>query len=277
MLKFDRLATRIYLRCNLGALEWSGTRKEDRKVAAISADNREKDLTETPRRKWPGGNALRAAVLGANDGLVSNLSLVMGVAGAQLDAHAIVVTGLAGLLAGASSMALGEWLSVQSSRELYSRQITLEDHELEAHPARQQDRLEAIYERKGLPRALARQVASYLMRDRRQALDTLAREQIGVDPEELGGSAWEAAWMSFATFAVGAIVPVLSFIFLSGPAAVVTGLLVSALALFVAGACITLVTGRNILVSGLRQMLFGIVAALLTFGIGTLIGVTVAG
>jgi VIT1/CCC1 family predicted Fe2+/Mn2+ transporter len=174
-------------------------------------------------------------------------------------------------------MALGEWLSVQSSRELYSRQITLEDRELAVHPTRQEERLGAIYERKGLPRALASQVASHLMRDRRHALDTLVREDIGVDPEELGGSAWEAAWMSFVMFAVGAIVPVLSFIFMSGPAAVVTGLLVSALALFVAGACITLVTGRNVVLSGLRQMLFGIVAALLTFGIGTLIGVTIAG
>lgn len=241
-----------------------------------SSDN-QSSLTGTNKRKWPGGNALRAGVLGANDGLVSNLSLVMGVAGAQLDAQAILVTGLAGLLAGASSMALGEWLSVQSSRELYSHQISLEEQALESNPACQQERLKSNYERKGIPSALSSQVASYLMRDKRQALDTLVREQIGVDPEELGGSAWEAAGMSFALFAVGAIVPVLPFAFLSGMVAIVVSLVVSSLALFVTGASITLVTSRNALFSGLRQVSFGIAAALLTFGIGRLIGVAVAG
>jgi VIT1/CCC1 family predicted Fe2+/Mn2+ transporter len=245
-------------------------------VSAISTNNAQPGLARANKRKWPGGNALRAAVLGANDGLVSNLSLVMGVAGAQLDPHAIVVTGLAGLLAGASSMALGEWLSVQSSRELYTHQITLEASNLDADPGAQQERLSAIYERKGLPRALSGQVAAYLLRDKRQTLDTLAREHIGVDPDELGGSAWEAAGMSFALFAVGAIVPVLPFLFLTGLPAIIVSMLVSALALFITGACITLVTGRNPLFSGFRQVLFGTLAALLTFGIGRLVGVTFA-
>ncbi|WP_255196671.1 VIT1/CCC1 transporter family protein [Halorarius litoreus] len=229
------------------------------------------------RHRATSGNALRAAVLGANDGLVSNLSLVMGVAGAALDTTAILITGLAGLLAGAGSMAMGEWLSVQSSRELYQRQIAIEASELAAAPDEERDELALIYEAKGLSRAQAEQLADQLSADETTALDTLAREELGIDPEELGGSAWEAAGASFVLFALGAIVPVVPFFALSGLLAVVVSLVLSAVALFVVGAGITLLTGRSLLFSGGRQVAIGLAAAALTYGVGSLIGVSIVG
>jgi vacuolar iron transporter family protein len=229
------------------------------------------------RHRAMGGNALRAAVLGADDGLVSNLSLVMGVAGAALQNRAILVTGFAGLLAGATSMALGEWLSVQSSRELNQRQIAVEADELAEHPEEEEEELALIYEAKGLDPEAARSTAARLLASPENALDTLAREELGVDPEELGGSAWEAAITSFFLFAVGAIIPVSPFLFLSGTAAVGASLAVSALALFGIGAAITLMTGKGVHASGTRQVLFGLGAAAATFLIGRLLGVTLAG
>src|SRR5579885_62874 len=199
------------------------------------------------RHRAIGGNALRASVLGVNDGLVSNLSLVMGVAGANLSNRAILITGLAGLLAGACSMALGERLSVTSSRELYERQIGEEAEELAL-----------IYQSKGLSEGEARSVANRLVSDKATALDTLAREELGIDPETLGGSAWEAAVMSFVLFVTGAILPVAPFMFLSGYPAVLGSLVMSSLGLFGSGAAITLLTGRTILYSGVRQLIIGL-------------------
>ncbi|WP_435365805.1 VIT1/CCC1 transporter family protein [Haloarchaeobius sp. DYHT-AS-18] len=229
------------------------------------------------RHRATSGNALRAAVLGANDGLVSNLSLVMGVAGAALESGAILITGLAGLIAGAGSMAMGEWLSVQSSRELYQRQIDVEAEELTEIPEEEERELALIYEAKGLPKDKAESLAARLIRDEATALDTLAREELGINPEELGGSAWEAAATSFVLFALGAIVPVLPFFLLTGVTAIGVSLLLSALALFVIGAGITLLTGRSVLYSGFRQVGIGLAAAILTYGVGTLIGVTLVG
>ncbi len=226
------------------------------------------------RHRSSGGNALRAAVLGANDGLVSNLSLVMGVAGAELSGQSILITGLAGLLAGAGSMALGEWLSVQSSRELYERQINIEREELAANPEEEAEELALIYQAKGLPEARARELAHSLLANKTTALDTLAREELGIDPGELGGSAWEAAYTSFFLFAIGAIIPVAPFIFLSGMNAVYASVAISGLGLFAIGAAITLMTGRSVWYSGTRQILFGLAAAALTYGIGRLIGVS---
>jgi VIT1/CCC1 family predicted Fe2+/Mn2+ transporter len=229
------------------------------------------------RHRAIGGNALRAAVLGANDGLVSNLSLVMGVAGAQLSGQGVLITGLAGLLAGACSMAMGEWLSVQSARELAQRQLAIEADEIRAVPHEEQQELALIYEAKGLTPDHARQVASELMADEGKALEILAQEELGIDPAELGGSPWEAAGMSFGLFAVGAILPVVPFIVLSGMPAVLASLGVSAVALFGVGAAITLFTGRHALYAGSRQLLFGLAAAGLTYSIGRLLGVTLAG
>src|SRR5436190_6987436 len=170
------------------------------------------------RHRGMGGNALRAAVLGANDGLVSNMSLVMGVAGADLAPHAILVTGLAGLLAGAFSMALGEWLSVNTARESAQRQIATEADELEQVPDEEKEELSLIYQAKGLPEDLAKSLAERLIANKKTALDTLVREELGIDPEELGGSAWAAASTSFLLFAVGAISPVAPYFALTGAA-----------------------------------------------------------
>jgi VIT1/CCC1 family predicted Fe2+/Mn2+ transporter len=229
------------------------------------------------RHRASSGNALRAAVLGASDGLLSNFSLVMGVAGAETSGRSVLVAGLAGLLAGAFSMALGEWISVQSSRELYERQIGIEREELEHNPAEEQEELALIYQAKGLPEEQARDLAARLIADQPAALDALAREELGVNPEDLGGSAWEAAISSFLLFAVGAIMPVLPFLFLGGFAAIALSVVLSTLGLFGIGAAITLLTGRSIWYSGMRQVLIGLAAAAITFGIGRLIGVSLGG
>ena len=168
-----------------------------------------------------GGNALRAGVLGANDGLVSVFSLVMGVAGAGVGTQVILLTGVAGLLAGALSMALGEWLSVQSSRELYEHQIGIEQRELVEMPEEEMAELTLIYQAKGVAPDEARRLAERLLSDESTALDTLAREELGIDPEELGGSAWEAALMSFILFAIGAAIPVFPYLIWSGTAGII--------------------------------------------------------
>ncbi|HET7436054.1 MAG TPA: VIT1/CCC1 transporter family protein [Thermoanaerobaculia bacterium] len=229
------------------------------------------------RHRSAGGNALRAAVLGANDGLVSNLSLVMGVAGAALNSRAILITGFAGLLAGAGSMALGEWLSVQSSRELYEHQLETEAEEIANMPEEEEEELALIYQARGLDEAQAREFASSMMQNQESAIEAMAREELGIDPQELGGSAWEAAILSFLLFSIGAIVPVIPFLFATGTQAVVLSAIFAMFALFLLGGAITLFTGRGVLMSGLRQVVFGLGAAALTFGVGKLIGVSVAG
>src|SRR2546427_7860 len=161
------------------------------------------------RHRSVGGNALRAAVLGANDGLCSNLSLVMGVAGASVDSHGLLITGVAGLLAGACSMALGEWVSVTSSRELAQREVRIEAGELAEDPEGEGDELKLIYEAKGLSASEPDTMVKHLLADRSRGIDALAREELGIDPSQLGGSAWEAALASFVLFAVGALVPIL--------------------------------------------------------------------
>jgi VIT1/CCC1 family predicted Fe2+/Mn2+ transporter len=224
------------------------------------------------RHRAASGNALRAAVLGANDGLLSNFSLVMGVAGAQVSADTVLVTGLAGLLAGAGSMAMGEWVSVQSARELAGHQLEIEARELEEIPDEEREELALIYEAKGLDPAQARELAARQIADRSTALDTLAREELGIDPDELGGSAAVAAGTSFVLFAIGAILPVLPFFFLSGTSAVIVSAAVSVVGLFTIGALITVFTGRGALFSGGRQVLIGAAAAALTYLVGLAIG-----
>lgn len=228
------------------------------------------------RHRAIGGNALRAGVLGANDGLVSNFSLVMGVAGASGGGPPVLIAGIAGLLAGSLSMALGEWLSVQSARELYESQIATEAEELRVFPSEEEEELRLIYEAKGLPTDEARRLAHRIVTgDPAVALDTMAREELGIDPGELGGSAWTAAFASFALFATGAIVPVLPFLVASGTPAIVASAILSGFALFGLGAAITLLTGRNPWRSGLRSLAFGLAAAAITFGIGSLLGTAV--
>lgn len=222
------------------------------------------------------GNALRAAVLGANDGLVSNFSLVMGVAGATSGGEPVLIAGTAGLLAGSLSMALGEWLSVQSSREMYAQQIAIESQRLKASPESGEAKLREIYENKGFAVDDARRLAQRILSgDPRVALDTIAREELGIDPTDLGGSAWTAAITSFVLFSVGAIVPLVPFLIGSGAPAILLSAALSAVAIFLLGAAITVMTGRHPILAGLRQLGFGLAAAAVTFGVGMLLGTTV--
>jgi VIT1/CCC1 family predicted Fe2+/Mn2+ transporter len=262
---------------------------------AIAADEREHaaiwDEIKNPgmspsrrRRRQPAKEALhksgrsgtlRAAVFGANDGLVSNLSLVMGVAGAAADNHFIVLAGIAGLLAGAFSMAAGEYISMQSQRELFENQIAIEREEMRVMPDVEEEELAEIYRAKGLSQEDSRKIAKKLMEDPREALDTKVREELGLDPTELGSS-WGAAIYSFVAFAIGAFLPLLPFLLTSGQIAFVAALVLSFAALFAVGAGVSLVTGRGFLFSGVRQVLIGAAAAAVTYGVGSIIGANVS-
>ena len=222
------------------------------------------------------GNNLRAAVLGANDGLVSNFCLIMGVAGAGTANQIILLTGLAGLVAGACSMALGEWLSVTNARELASTQIAKEAEEIEQTPQAEQHELALIYQAKGLQKRDAQRVAAELMSNKKAALDTLAREELGLDPAELGGNPLSAAATSFALFSLGAIVPVIPFLWLHGVPAIVTSIAASAAALCGVGVLTSLFNGRSPWFSAARQAVFGCAAAAVTYGIGSLLGVSLS-
>jgi VIT1/CCC1 family predicted Fe2+/Mn2+ transporter len=236
------------------------------------------ELARFEGRHRAGGNALRAGTLGANDGLLSVYSLVMGVAGAGVGKSAVLVTGVAGLLAGALSMALGEWISVQSSRELFGRQIDIERQELADSPEEETEELALIYMAKGLDAEQARATALRIISGGGEtALDTLAREELGIDKEELGGSAWVAAATSFGLFSLGAAFPVLPYVFWDGTAGIVASSAASVLGLFSIGALTTLMTGGNAFLRGLRHVAIGLAAAALTFGIGKLIGANVGG
>ncbi|WLT30531.1 VIT1/CCC1 family protein [Geothrix sp. PMB-07] len=218
------------------------------------------------------GNDLRAAVLGANDGLVSNLCLILGVAGAGAEPRTVLLTGVAGLLAGAMSMALGEWLSVTNARELAGSQLAREAQELEETPEAEQQELVLIYRAKGMSQEDAERVAGHLMADPATALDALAREELGLDPKELGGNPWRAAATSFVLFALGALMPLLPFLFLQGRVAMVGSVLLSALALLLVGMVTSLFNGRSASFSALRQLLTAGACAAATFGLGRLFG-----
>jgi VIT1/CCC1 family predicted Fe2+/Mn2+ transporter len=229
------------------------------------------------RHRNVGGNALRAAVLGANDGLCSNLSLVMGVAGATIEHRTILVTGLAGLLAGACSMALGEWVSVTSARELAEREVRIEKSEVEENPDEEREELQLIYESKGLGAKEATELSRTLMKDEKTALDALSREELGIDPQQLGGSAGTAALTSFFLFAIGAAIPVAPVFFITSSRGPIASIISGGVGLFVIGAAISLFTGRSSLWSGTRQLLLGFAAAGTTYAIGRAIGVAMAG
>lgn len=218
------------------------------------------------------GGSLRAAVFGMNDGLISNFSLVMGVAGAAAGSDFILLTGVAGLLAGAFSMAAGEYVSVRAQKELYEQQIALEEEELEVSPQEERDELALIYQAKGIPEAQAVALADHIISDPRQAIQTLAREELGLDPDALGSPSG-AAFSSFVAFSAGAIVPVLAFLLFSGSAALAWSAVFSGGALFGAGVLISIFTGRNAIYSGARMLAIGALAAGVTHLIGRLVGV----
>jgi VIT1/CCC1 family predicted Fe2+/Mn2+ transporter len=219
---------------------------------------------------------LRATIFGVSDGLVSNLALVMGVAGASDQGGFILLAGIAGLLAGAFSMAAGEYISMQSQRELFERQIALEKAELEAMPEEEQKELAALYMAKGFTREESDTIAARMFEDPKTALDTLVREELGLDPDQLG-SPWGAAIGSFLAFCVGAVIPVIPYLFGSSAAIFALSFGLSLGALFLVGAGVSLLTGRSLLFSGFRQMGLGAAAAIVTYGVGKVIGVGVAG
>ncbi len=214
-------------------------------------------------------------IFGVSDGLVSNLALVMGVAGAAgVEGRFVLLAGIAGLVAGAFSMAAGEYISMQSQRELFERQIALERAELEAMPEEEQAELATLYRAKGFLPAEADAIAARIFENPEGALDTLVREELGLDPAQLGSPVGAAAG-SFTAFAVGAAIPVLPYLVGSGTGAFTTSLVLSLGALFAVGAGVSLLTGRSMLFSGLRQVIIGAVAAGVTFAVGSLIGVAV--
>jgi VIT1/CCC1 family predicted Fe2+/Mn2+ transporter len=222
-----------------------------------------------------GGGNLRAAVFGINDGLVSNASLILGVAGATADGAFIVLSGVAGLVAGAFSMAAGEYVSVRSQREMYEYQIALEREELDHYPEAEAEELALIYEARGMPREEAARMAKTLTADPAVALDTLAREELGLNPDDLG-SPWGAALFSFFSFAIGAAVPLVPFLLAGGDAALLISIGLTAAALLAVGATLSLFTGRNALYSGLRMLAIGATAGAVTYLAGTFIGVTLS-
>jgi VIT1/CCC1 family predicted Fe2+/Mn2+ transporter len=222
------------------------------------------------------GNDLRAAVLGANDGLVSNFCLLMGVAGAGAESKSILLTGFAGLAAGACSMALGEWLSVTNARELAQSQMSREAEEIEQTPEAEEKELALIYQAKGIEKADAQRIAKRLMRDKGAALDTLAREELGINPEDLGGNPWSAAATSFVLFSVGALFPTLPFVWLKGMPGIALSVALSALALLIIGVVTSLFNGRNPAYSAARQVVIGCAAAAVTYGVGALLGVSLS-
>jgi vacuolar iron transporter family protein len=226
------------------------------------------------REPWHRGDrsgALRAGVFGVSDGLVSNTALVMGFAGSGASRTVILLAGVAGLLAGSFSMAAGEYVSMSSQREMYQREIALEQAELDEKPDEEHAELVLIYRAKGLSRPDAENLADKIMSDRSVALDTLAREELGLDPDELG-SPWSAAASSLLAFALGAFVVVVPYLAGSGVAALVTAIVLALAAMFGVGASIGAMNGRNPVRSGLRQMIAGTIAAAVTYGVGHLIG-----
>ena len=219
--------------------------------------------------------ALRAGVFGVSDGLVSNTALVMGFAGSGTSRTVTLLAGIAGLLAGSFSMAAGEYISMSSQREMYEREISLEQAELEEKPEEEHAELVLIYRAKGLSKPEAEQLADRIMADRSVALDTLAREELGLDPDELG-SPWGAAFSSLFAFAIGAFVVIIPYLAGSGKAALLTAIVLAVAALFGVGASIGALNGRGVLRSGLRQVIAGVIAAAVTFGVGYLIGAHVS-
>lgn len=223
------------------------------------------------RHRGEVGGVLRATVFGVNDGLVSNFSLVMGVAGGTSNNSVVLLAGIAGLVAGALSMASGEWISIRSQRELYENELRIEQEELRAFPEEERDELEMIYRAKGVNPEAAHDLVETIMRRKDVALDTLAREELGLDPQTLG-SPWVAASSSFVAFATGASLPVIPFLFGSGVAPTIVAAALSIVALFAVGAATSIFTGRHAGRAGLRMAVIGAVVAAVTFGIGTLVG-----
>ena len=240
------------------------------------AAHRPADIAARERWHHAGrSGTLRAVIFGVSDGLVSNLALVMGIAGAsQGQGPFVLLAGVAGLLAGAFSMGAGEYISMQSQRELFERQIALERAELEAMPEEEEAELATVYRAKGFTQDEAEKIAARMFADPKHALDTLVREELGLDPDELG-SAWGAAFGSFVAFGIGAVIPVIPYLIGAGSGAFLAAIGLSVVALFAVGSGVSLLTGRSLIFSGSRQVLIGSAAAIVTYIVGRAIGVLV--
>lgn len=225
------------------------------------------------RRHYSGTVNVRAGVLGFNDGLISNVSLVMGVTGATSDSSFIVIAGISGLLAGAFSMAAGEYVSVRAQRDVYEREIEVERAELEEVPREEAQELSLIYQRKGFTRQEARAVAERIIANPEVALETLAREELGLDPDQLGNP-WTAAISSFLAFGFGALIPLLPNLFADDFLALIVTVALSGAAVFGIGALLGALTGKNLFWGGGRMLFVGAAAAGVTYGIGSLIGIS---
>jgi len=217
---------------------------------------------------------LRAAVFGINDGLLSNLGLILGMAGANSNSHTIILAGVAGLLAGACSMGAGEYISVRSQREVFEYQIALEKQELEEYPEEEKEELSLIYQARGLSVDDANKLAKLMIDNPATGLNTLAREELGLNPEDLV-SPVGAAVFSFISFSIGAFIPLLPFLFSNTSWNLLSCIGLTAITLFVIGCIISLFTNRPPILSGLRMLLLGVITGGLTFFIGKLIGITV--
>ena len=217
---------------------------------------------------------LRPAVFGGSDGLVSNLSLVMGVAGASADNQAIVIAGIAGLLAGAFSMAVGEFISVKSQHELFEAQLQLQAGQLEKDREGERAILVGIYQERGFTEPEAQSIVEKLFATDQRALDTMMRDEVGLDPKNIGGP-WAAAGSSFTAFVGGALIPLIPFLLMSGTSALVTSVVISLVALFGLGVGVSFLTKKSWLMSGVRQLALGGAAALVTYLVGQAIGASV--
>ena len=266
----EREHAAIWKRLDMGMPGVEPGSEEAAAAAAVSVRD------ESWHRAAGQSGALRAAVFGINDGLVSNLALVMGFAGAASDNAVIVLAGVAGLLAGAFSMGAGEYVSMRSQRELFERQIEVEREKLRFRPDQEREELAALYRSKGLSDEEADLVSRRLMQDPDHALDTKIRESLGLDPDELG-SPWGAAIYSFLAFSLGAVVPLAPFLITEGVTAIVIAVVLALGSLFIVGALVSLLTGRGLLFSGLRQVSIGGAAAVVTYLVGSLIGVSGVG
>lgn len=224
-----------------------------------------------PWHRTDKSGSLRAGVFGASDGLVSNTALVMGFAGSGQPQGTVLLAGVAGLLAGAFSMAAGEYVSVASQRDIFTRELAMEAAELRDKPLEEQKELELIYRAKGLDRDTARQAAERIMSDPKVALDTLAREELGLDPSDLG-SPVKVAIASFVAFAIGAVVPVIPYLITGGTTAVIIAMVLAGLALLVVGGTVGKLSGLGVTKSALRQFAVGAGAAAVTYVLGSLVG-----
>jgi vacuolar iron transporter family protein len=232
-------------------------------VAQLHTDHHHRDVT---------GGAARAAVFGISDGLVTNVSLILGVAGAHPGGHIVRLAGLAGLVAGAFSMAAGEFVSMRAQSELLERELDNERLELARNPRMEQRELAKVYERRGLTPETAYEMAGLMMRDPEMALETHAREELGVNPSSLG-SAEAAAASSLVTCALGGLVPLVPWFFATGTIAIITTIILAGVLAIAIGVALSAFTGRSTVRAVARQLLVSGTAAAVTYGIGALVGV----